>query len=284
MKKNAKLLTAMAACMVMGFSSAEAADAPAAPVSSLHNPTCVLMKFTDDTRFQNLDSAARFSDLVMDKLVTSQKFNLKETKPIDQDMEKMLYDEHQPEYAAAKSAMESGDFSAVFESPAFSDKAAQSIATAEVGQAVVPSVTSKIGKAHDAEYLLQGTIQSIGTGTWMDTDYETGKAIVSSVLQNIPGLGMFGGILGSAIGNSSQEDAGVGVIADMRIIKADTGEVVWSKRETGRGRVSNLTIGGIHTGSSEASEKELTKALDNVAKKLVDDLLGDLQENKLFLH
>ena len=95
---------------------------------------------------------------------------------------------------------------------------------------------------------------------------------------------MFGGMLGSAIGNSSQEDAGVGVIADMRIIKADTGEVVWSKRETGRGRVSNLTIGGIHTGSSEASEKELTKALDNVAKKLVDDLLGDLQENKLFLH
>ena len=90
MKKNAKLLAAMAACMVMGFSSAEAADAPAAPVSSLHNPTCVLMKFTDDTRFQNLDSAARFSDLVMDKLVTSQKFNLKETKPIDQDMEKML--------------------------------------------------------------------------------------------------------------------------------------------------------------------------------------------------
>ncbi|MDY6268139.1 MAG: hypothetical protein SPL39_04090 [Selenomonadaceae bacterium] len=284
MKKRNVVLAALLACLA-GFSNVEAADAPAAQEPAVHhNPTCVLMKFTDDTRFKNLDSADRFSDLVMDKLVTSQKFNLKETKPIAQDMEKMLYDERQPEYVAAKSAMESGDFSAVFESPAFADQSAQSIATAEVGQTVMPSLTSKIGKDHDAEYLLQGTIQSIGTGTWMDTDYNTGKAILSTALNYIPGLGGFGGIFGSVINNSSQTDAGVGVIADMRVIKADTGEVVWSKRETGRGKVSNLTIGGMHTGSTEASEKELTKALDKVAKKLVDDLVDDLAENKLFLH
>ena len=283
MKNSKTMLAALAACAIFAWpDSVSAATAEDAANVSLHrNPTCVLMKFTDDTRFRDLDSASRFSDIVMTKLVATQKFNLKEAKPVQQDMEQLLYDEHQPEYAAAKSAMESGDLSAVFESPAFQDATAQSIATADVGQTVAPAVTSSIGKAHDAEYLLQGTIQSIGTGSWEDTDYATGKAIASTALGYLlPGLG---GLLGNVISSSSQDDAGVGIIADMRIIKADTGEVVWSKRETGRGKVSNFTIFGIHSGSTEASEKELDKALDSVAKKRIGDLENDLADNKLFL-
>lgn len=59
------------------------------------NPSCVLMRFTDDTRYDRVESAATLSDLVMEKLLNSGKFNFKETKVIDKNLEKLLYDEKQ---------------------------------------------------------------------------------------------------------------------------------------------------------------------------------------------
>ncbi len=42
-------------------------------------PTCVLMKFTNDTRYQNIDSASVLSDLVMEKLLARTNLNFIET-------------------------------------------------------------------------------------------------------------------------------------------------------------------------------------------------------------
>ena len=38
-----------------------------APLICAAAPTCVLMKFTDDTRFDKIESAASLSDLLMEK-------------------------------------------------------------------------------------------------------------------------------------------------------------------------------------------------------------------------
>ena len=80
MKKVAILLAALAASSVVSAS-----------VGFAETPTCVMMKFTDDTRFDKVDSAGMLSDLVMEKLVNTGKLNFRGTKVINQDIEKMLY-------------------------------------------------------------------------------------------------------------------------------------------------------------------------------------------------
>ena len=72
MKKFLVILTAL-------FVSLIAANVSAAP-------TCVMMKFTNDTRFKNIDTAELLSDLVLEKLLASGKFNFVETRPLDSDI------------------------------------------------------------------------------------------------------------------------------------------------------------------------------------------------------
>ena len=45
---------------------------------------------SNDTRFQSIDSASVLFDLVIEKMLKSEKFNLRETKPIEHDMETQL--------------------------------------------------------------------------------------------------------------------------------------------------------------------------------------------------
>ena len=136
------------------------------------NPTCVLMKFTDDTRYDAINSADRLSDLVLEKMIASKKFNLKEFEPIDENLERRLYDEKVDELTKFDAAISSGDYNDFFEGDGFQENKAQSIATANVGQIVTPEITAEIGKNHGAEYLVQGTIINLGTGAWMNEDLE----------------------------------------------------------------------------------------------------------------
>lgn len=73
------------------------------------NPTCVLMTFTDDTRYDAINSAGELSDRVMLKLIESKKFNLKEFEPLKEDLEARLYDEKVDELTKFDSAIESGN-------------------------------------------------------------------------------------------------------------------------------------------------------------------------------
>ena len=93
---------------------------------SYETPTCILMKFSNDTRFQSIDSASVLSDLVIEKMLKSEKFNLRETKPIDHDMETQLYREKIRDIENAKSGMISGNFNALFEGPGFDPDLAES--------------------------------------------------------------------------------------------------------------------------------------------------------------
>lgn len=104
-------------------------------------------------------------------MIASGKFNLKETRPLSEDMEKMLYDEKSIELSGFEKAMQSGNFTPLFEGPGFSETKAQSIATASLGQTVTPSITKQIGAAHKAEYLVQGTIINLGAGPWWSEDF-----------------------------------------------------------------------------------------------------------------
>ena len=276
--KNFLAVLISAMILSIGIASAARAD----------NPTCVLMKFTDDTRYDAINSAARLSDLVLEKMVASKKFNLKEFEPIDENFERRLYDEKADAFTEFDAAISSDDYNEFFEGDGFKENKAQSITTANVGQYLTPEITAEIGKNHGAEYLVQGTIINLGTGAWMNEDLEVISGVVAgmaaayaSYASNIVS-GSLGDVMGS-IGGLNVTIKGIGVQCDVRIIKASTGEVVWSKRVLGIGESQMISVGMITFGHSNLSDALYSKAMNKAADKIVDTLLADMKTDSLFL-
>lgn len=242
-------------------------------------PTCILMKFSDDTRYDKIEAAETLSDLVMEKLINSGKFNLRETIPVDEHLEKLLYDEKAQELYNLENAFKTQDFSVVFEGEGFSELKGQSIATAAVGQVIAPTIISSISQQHDADYLIQGTIINLGTGDWWDSNV----AHIAKVVDNVSGLL---GMTSMAqplqyLGGLSMERTGVGVQCDMRLIEGKTGKVVWCKRVTSVADQKQFGIALITVGSNKLSSNLYAKAMDMAAKSIVDTLVADVDAQKL---
>lgn len=250
--------------------------------SATENPTCVLMKFTDDTRFDLIESAASLSDLVMEKMIASKKFNLKETRPLTENIEIKLYDEKMRDLQYLETARNTKDFTPLFEGEGFDEKKAQSVSTAEVGQIITPEITSAIGQAHGAEYLIQGTIINIGTGSWWREDFAALSGALNLTASLLNSSIPLGG-LGDALGGFEIVNMGIGVQCDVRIIKAATGEVIWKKRVVGVSEQMNFNLGLIAIGSRELDNNLYTHGMDKAAQKIVGSMLTDMAAGKLFL-
>ena len=264
-----------------------AVSVPANLVFAAKNPSVVLMKFTDDTRFDSMDTAYKLSERVWEKISKSGKFNLYGSEPLDVNIEARLYDEKVDELTKFDAAISSGDYNALFEGTGFDERKAQSIATAQVGQIVTPEITAEIGDIDNAEYLIQGTIVNLGTGTWMNEDLE----VIANVVNNVAiaassqAANLITGSMGflNGLANVNIRFLGIGVQCDIRLIRASTGEVVWSKRVLGIGEQSQITIGFVTFGHSNLSDKLYSKAMDKAAGKIVSALIDDLESNRLFL-
>lgn len=261
--------------------------------ASAETPTCVLMKFTDDTRFEKVESAPSLSDLVMEKLLNSGKVNFKETKVIDADMENLLYEERAMEFRNAANAARGDNYNVLFEGPGFNAEKAQTIATAQVGQFISPSITSAIGKQHGAEYLIQGTIRNLGTGDWMDMTMANALSYAQTATQLMSFVGQAGsavaalgpiGMLTSLASAVQMKVTGVAVQADLRLIKADTGEVVWHKMVTGKETQKKYSIGGlVSVGSDKLNNEMYVDAMDNAAEAIADAIIVDIDNGTLFV-
>ena len=215
------LLTFLAICLMCTTAFAE--EQPS-------SPSCVFIKFSNDTRFQETDAAPQLSELVMERLLASGKFYLTETKPIDKDMEKLLYDEKSREMMKIQSGMASGNFNELFESAAFDSNQADSVATAQVGQKISPSITSAIGRDNNADYLIQGTIINMGKSTWTnkaETDANMAVGFLIELLGKATGLSTLQSVGGDTFYKGNKTTA-IALQCDLRVIKAETGEVVWS--------------------------------------------------------
>ena len=163
----------------------------------------------------------------------------------------------------------------IFEGPAFDNSQAQTIGTAEVGQIISPSITSKIGKAHNAEYLIQGNIINMGNGAWESSD-ETAAAIgVTSVILNRTA--------GLPLPSISQKKAGIGIKTDLKIIKASTGEVVWRKIIVGKNTTTRTDVGMFKFGSAKLTSEIYTKALEDAVEQISNALITDYKAHKLFV-
>ncbi len=250
-------------------------------------PTFVMLKFSDDTRFDVLNGskdapAIQLSERILERLGKSKKFDFMSLEPLSEDMEALLYDEKVGEYNKFLAATNSGNYNAFFEDENFSEKRAQSIATAQVGQIISPEITSKIGKDHGAEYLIQGTIINLGTGKWLNENLEF---ISGAITQYASVAAAYGSNVLGFIGNFGAIDVqkkGIGIQCDVRVIKAETGEVVWSKRVTGVAEQNLIGMGFVNFGHSNISYSLYEKAIDKAVDKITDALINDAAAGKIF--
>lgn len=229
-------------------------------------PTCILLKFSNDTRYKNIDSAAMLSELVFEKLLATGRVNFNETKPIDEDMELLLYDEKMRDVNNLQKSIAQGNFNALFESGNFDSKHAQSVATAQVGQIVSPSITSAIGNAHGAQYLIQGTVINLGQGSFSD-NIDTTKTIGSN------GRGFY----------FYRKEAAIGVTVALRIIRAETGEVVWAKDVSAQKKTSLNQLGMFMIGTAKISTEMYSEMMNEATTKIVDALVSDPDARRLIM-
>ena len=247
------------------------------------------MRFTDDTRYDRVESAATLSDLVMEKLLNSGKFNFKETRVIDKNLEKLLYDEKAAVFQNARYAMSYGDYNTLFEGRGFNEKWAQSIASARLGQIVSPVIVSSIGRQHNAEYLIQGTILNLGSGDWMENKIADAAQYANTAMSMMGGSGaanMMGplGPLSSLASSINVKKTGIGVQADLKVIKVSTGEVIWQKEVVGKDTQKQISLfGGIKIGSDKLNNDMYYKAMENTAQIIADTLITDADAGEIFV-
>ena len=271
---NMRTITAAALGIAAAISLALPTDAAANNISASTKPSCVMLPFSDDTRFKGIDSSAKLSDKVMELMMTSGRFTFKAPNTLDDNLQAQLYNERNQEFINAQNAIKNGDLSAVFEGAGFSSANAITVDTAAVGQKVIPTVTANIGRAHQADYLIQGSVIALGTGIYTNADAE----IAATLLSNIGGMAGLG-----FIPSFSQEEAGIGIVAELRIIRAGTGEVVWLTRKTERASKKRTSIGLIGFGSTKLTPDVHIKAINEVSETLVNALIADMDGGKLRL-
>lgn len=252
-------------------------------------PTFVLLKFNDDTRFDALNGtpdapAEQLSERILKALKQKGKFTFMTTDPLTEDIEAKLYDELVGEYDRFTAAKNSGDYNAFFEDRSFNERKAQSISTARTGQIVSPEITAKIGSDYGAQYIIHGTIINLGTGNWLNEDLEFISGAVSQYLSVMSSYGSnVLGFLGSfgSIGAIDVQTKGIGVQCDVRVIKAATGEVVWSKRVTGVAEQTFIGAGLFVFGHTNVSYSLYEKALNRAVDKISAALIADMKAGKI---
>ena len=77
--------------------------------------------------------------------------------------------------------------------------------------------------------------------------------------------------------------SGIGVQCDVRLIKASTGEIVWSKRVLGVATQKMIDTGIVKLGRAKLNDELRSKALDIASDNIVAALIDDLEAGKLFL-
>lgn len=275
---------ALGAALALSFTGpGEAADSALSTVLKSSQPACVMLDFADETSYKELNLDERLAQHVLDRLMEGDKVRMKSNLLMDADLPGALAESRVRENEACMSALQAGDYSGVFENPYFASGGA-TVEDAREGDVLDSSITRRIGEESGAEYLIQGSVLQLGEGININRELETAKTVVdvashvNSVADKIPGINVVAGLFNSF----SHKKAKSGILADLKVIKASTGEVVWrgvadayaSKNEF------NALLSG--KGKAELSSDMEGKMLTNEADKLVEMLEEDIKAGKVF--
>ncbi len=216
-----------------------------------NNPiTTVMLRFVDNTQYSKINTAKMASELLLTELFDCQYLALVERYPV----EEALNAEDRMNVTEEKKweAVDNQDFEYLFQMKE------NDMNKKGRGDFVPKEVTKVIGEKYHAEYLVHGTIEFLGTGIATD---ETLKYF-TGISRTTPYL-----------------TAGIAV----RLIHANTGEVVWAKRIRGISKDSYFEYKGIGGGTKELNSQLFHKAVQKACEITRRELTADFEKGLIKL-
>lgn len=226
-------------------------EAENSPFSQKERPTCILLSFSNDTKYKKIEVEIPLSDLILEKLMESDLFSIRETYPIISHIERKLYNTEIQFLEDVQKYVQKGDLGIFFESDIFNNRQANSISTAQKGQIIQPEIMRKIGKDNSVEYIIHGTVTKMSSDVTHDAYF-------------LPFLG-----------EVKTQKNGVGIECELRIIQADSGEVILCKKAMGMSTDASIGTKSMKFGTEGNSTKNFNMALESVSEKLINLLKED---------
>ena len=129
----------------------------------------------------------------------------------------------------------------------------------KVGDKINPEKCRYLGELHHADYLLHGSIDYLGTGE-------------SSFMSPLP------------IYNFSYKAPSLEAVVTVRLIKANTGEVIWLTQKRGVSKESLWKYRGLSIGSDELNDQLFLEALEKISKKVIKQMQEDTNKGILIFN
>lgn len=212
-------------------------------------PTCIALKFTDETKYSDLSTASLLSDLLMETLINERQFVFKEAGIIDPDIMSRLYDKDYKKIKLFNECHNVNNYDELFNSSDFGqDTDRIVISKAKEGEIVSPDAINELAQKYGVNHVLQGTITRI-VGTQGSGNYI------------LPALNK---LLG--------ETKYIIVEADIRLIDCKDGKVVWGKHVVGQAEKWSGELSDIQIGSKHPDSAMYYNACNAVAKNFMKEL------------
>lgn len=219
-------------------------------------PTCIALKFTDESKYSDLSTADLLCDLMMEGLINERNFTFKEIRVLDENIMSELYVKKGNRIKIFNECMERNDFSKLFNISDFGiEDKKKLIHEAKEGDVIFPEIMSELAKQYGINHILHCTISNIAGSQ---------------------GNGTFIPIVNIHVDGTKY----IKVNAYIRLIRCRDGKVVWGREIDGQaekwsGNMSNLSVGDKYPDSSM-----YYNACNAVVKNFLKELNGEMISGK----
>lgn len=210
------------------------------------NVSMVVLSFDDNTPYKSWHTAEVMEELMLSDIMNFPEFDLMERSTVKE----AVIAEQSLNGTSGDNIVGSDDFDAIY------DGVAGQACLQRIGDKVNPDKTKYLGEAHHAKYLLHGSIDYLGTGE-------------SSFMSPLPAY------------DFSYKAPYLDAVVTIRLIKADTGEVIWLTQQRGASKESLWKYKGVAIGSDELNNQLFVEALEKVSKKVMKQLAEDMKNGVL---
>lgn len=210
----------------------------------------VFLTFSDTTPYSEMKTNEVIDDFLLEELLNLPSVHVMERRVIKEalDAEKQLTLKD----GDVKEVVAANDYATVFA------VAENDLNSKKMGDSIPLKNTRIIGNKYHADYILHGTIDYLGKGkNFMMVPLP--HFFVSSVNPYLEAR------------------------VTLRLIDAQTGRIIWSRKERGVSKDSLYNLKGFTFGTGEFSNQLFVEAMKKISKKFAESLADDLEKGKLLL-
>ena len=219
------------------------------PAHAAQKPvSIVFLSFEDNTPYSQMKTNEIIEEYLLEKLLDINSVQVMERMVVKEalDAERKLTISFQD----IDEVVANNDFASVFAA------SENDLSNKTKSEHVSSKQTRIIGEKYHADYILHGTIDYLGKGK-------------SYMMVPLPKFTV------------SSENPYLEAWVTVRLIKAETGEIVWRRKEKGVSKDSLYGIKGFTFGTGEFSNQLFVEAMKKISKKVAKDLSLDIERKSI---